>query len=85
MNTSKNLSFWLHRVDMAVAGKAAAEQRTEFNWRLIEVPLYGLMGVVVGLLALWGICLAFGLAVSLVKAFPVITAIVLLYLVFKRR
>jgi hypothetical protein len=85
MDTSKKLPFWLRRVDVAVTGKAAAEQRAEFNWRLVSVPLYGLMVVLGSLFALWSICLAFGLTVSLVKAFPAITAIVLLYLFFKRR
>ena len=84
MSTSKKLPFWLRRVDVAVAGKAAAEQRTEFNLRLITVPLHGLMVAVVGVVALWDICLVFGVTVSLVKAFPVIAAIVLIWLFFKR-
>jgi hypothetical protein len=84
VNTSKKLPFWLRRVDVAVVGKAAAEQRTEFNWRLITAPLYGLMVAVVGVVALWVICLVFGVTVSLVKAFPVIAAIVLIWLFFKR-
>jgi hypothetical protein len=32
----------------------------------------GLMVALVGVVALWGICLAFGVTVSLVKAFPVV-------------
>ncbi|KWN04822.1 hypothetical protein WT83_30470 [Burkholderia territorii] len=84
MNTSKKLPFWQRRVDVVVAGKAAAEQHTEFNWRLLTVPLYWLMLTAAGVGVIWTICLVFSVTVSLVKAFPVIAAIVLIGLLFKR-
>ena len=83
-NTSKKLPFWLRRVDVPVSGKAAAEQRTEFNWQLVTWPLYGALAIVIGLLAVWAGFALFGITVSLVKAFPVVAAVVILYFFFKR-
>lgn len=84
MDTTKKLPFWRRRVDVVVAGKAAAEQRTEFNWRLLTVPLYWLMLTAAGVGVFWTICLVFSVTVSLVKAFPVIAAILLIGLLLKR-
>lgn len=83
-STKKKLPFWLRRVDVPVQGQAAAEQRTQFNWPLVYVPAYALGAALVVttiVLILGGIV---GVAVSFVKAFPVISAFALLALLFKR-
>ncbi|QSL63970.1 hypothetical protein G0D86_29730 (plasmid) [Burkholderia multivorans] len=81
-NTERKLPFWLRRVDVAVQGQAAAEQRIEFNWRLVSVPLNsivaGLFGIAVGAF----VAALFCFAVSLVKTFPVLAASVMIFLLF---
>lgn len=83
-NTSRKLPFWLRRVDVPVAGQVAAEQKTEFNWSLVFIPLYTFGGAAI--VTLFVILLAglLGFAVSMVKTFPLVAAIVLLVLLFKR-
>lgn len=84
-NTEKKIPFWMRRVDVPVEGSAAAEQRVEFNWKLVYTPFYvacitALLLAVVGMVAA-----VIGFSVSIVKAFPVAGAIALILVLFGRR
>lgn len=83
-DTSKKLPFWLRRADVPVAGQAAAEQKAEFNWRLVEVSVYTVGALMIGIGFVLALGAIFGFAVSIVKTFPIIATIVVLALLFKR-
>lgn len=84
-DTTKKLPFWLRRVDVPVHGQAAAETKTEFNWWLVFGPLYALGAALAITMIILFMCGILGLAVSAVQMFPIVGAIALLIVLFKRK
>ncbi|AOJ85188.1 hypothetical protein WS87_00015 (plasmid) [Burkholderia sp. MSMB0856] len=84
-DTTRKLPFWLRRIDVPVDGQTAAQQQVEFNWWLVFAPLYALGAGLVVMVVVAGIAMLVGFTVSMVKAFPVVSGILLLVLLFKRQ
>lgn len=84
-DTTRKLPFWLRRVDVPVHGQTAAQQRVEFNWWLVYAPMCAAVGGLLATAVALGVAALIGFTVSAVKAFPVISAVLLLALLFKRQ
>ncbi|RQV00964.1 hypothetical protein DF039_37285 [Burkholderia cenocepacia] len=83
-DTTHELPFWLRRIDVAVHGQTAAQQRVEFNWWLVYAPMCATVGGLLATGAL-GVAALIEFTVSAVEAFPVVSALLLLALLFKRQ
>lgn len=84
-DTTRKLPFWLRRIDVPIDGQTAAQQQVEFNWWLVFAPLYAVGAGIVVAAVVAGIAALVGFTVSTIKAFPVVSAILLLALLFKRQ